>query len=543
MNTQTINGKNYRNMMISARQSLLDQQEIINSLNVFPVPDGDTGTNMTLTVEAAIKELNKSETENIDELAEAVANGSLMGARGNSGVILSQLFRGFAKSLKTKKEITVKDIAMAMKNASDTAYQAVMKPTEGTILTVARESADAAMMLAEKEEDIERFLRLVILKANESLERTPDQLRVLKEAGVVDSGGKGLVAIMEGALKGIFGEKDFVLDKNKDNQENYPYLYEVDPGEIHFGYCTEFIINAKDADVAIFKSKITHHGDSMLVVANEKLMKVHIHTNHPGKVLEEALKIGDLTDIKIDNMKLQHQHKNFKPKEEKVTTDNVSSKPYGMISVAMGQGLKSIMEDFCVDVIIEGGQTMNPSTEDFLNAIEKIDAEHIFIMPNNSNIIMAANQAKGISDKSITVIPTKTIPQGISAILAFNPDVKPTENELAMNQAIREVKTGQVTYAVRDTSFNGMTISKDEIIGLSDKEIRSAGNNLNEVSAELVEKMITVQDEIMTIYYGEDTTLEEAKELQKQMTLKYKDVEVEVYEGGQPLYYYIISIE
>lgn len=530
-------------MMISARQSLLDQQEIINSLNVFPVPDGDTGTNMTLTVEAAIKELNKSETENIDELAEAVANGSLMGARGNSGVILSQLFRGFAKSLKTKKEITVKDIAMAMKNASDTAYQAVMKPTEGTILTVARESADAAMMLAEKEEDIERFLRLVILKANESLERTPDQLRVLKEAGVVDSGGKGLVAIMEGALKGIFGEKDFVLDKNKDNQENYPYLYEVDPGEIHFGYCTEFIINAKDADVAIFKSKITHHGDSMLVVANEKLMKVHIHTNHPGKVLEEALKIGDLTDIKIDNMKLQHQHKNFKPKEEKVTTDNVSSKPYGMISVAMGQGLKSIMEDFCVDVIIEGGQTMNPSTEDFLNAIEKIDAEHIFIMPNNSNIIMAANQAKGISDKSITVIPTKTIPQGISAILAFNPDVKPTENELAMNQAIREVKTGQVTYAVRDTSFNGMTISKDEIIGLSDKEIRSAGNNLNEVSAELVEKMITVQDEIMTIYYGEDTTLEEAKELQKQMTLKYKDVEVEVYEGGQPLYYYIISIE
>ncbi|SDY92405.1 DAK2 domain-containing protein [Tindallia californiensis] len=543
MNTQTINGKNYKSMMISARQTLLDQQEIINSLNVFPVPDGDTGTNMTLTVEAAIKELNKSETENIDELAEAVANGSLMGARGNSGVILSQLFRGFAKSLKTKKEITVKDIAMAMKNASDTAYQAVMKPTEGTILTVARESADAAMMLAEKEENVETFLRLVILKANESLERTPDQLRVLKEAGVVDSGGKGLVAIMEGALKGIFGEKDLALDMNKDKQEKHPYLYEIDPEEIHFGYCTEFIINAKDADVAIFKSKITHHGDSMLVVANEKLMKVHIHTNHPGKVLEEALKIGDLTDIKIDNMRLQHQHKNFKPKGEKATTEDVSSKPYGMISVAMGEGLKSIMEDFCVDVIIEGGQTMNPSTEDFLNAIEKIDAEHIFIMPNNSNIIMAANQAKGISGKSITVIPTKTIPQGISAILAFNPDIKPTENESAMNQAIREVKTGQVTYAVRDTSFNGMTISKNEIIGLSDKEIRSAGKNLNEVSAKLIEKMIATQDEIMTIYYGEDTTLEEAKDLQKQMNLKYKDVEVEVYEGGQPLYYYIISLE
>jgi len=529
--------------MIAARQVLLDQQELINELNVFPVPDGDTGTNMSLTLESALKEMQKEESEDLFELADAVANGSLMGARGNSGVILSQLFRGFAKGLRNKKLVTAREIALAMKSASDTAYKAVMKPTEGTILTVARESADAALLLAETEQDIGQFLKCVIRKANESLERTPELLKVLKDAGVVDSGGKGLVAIMEGALQGLTGE---VFEAKTDEvplrtgHEGHEHYKDIDPENLEFGYCTEFIIHAENVNPESFRETISSKGDSLLVVGNEQVVKVHIHTNHPGKVMEEAMKLGSLSDIKIDNMRRQHRHQVFEnmPKEEQKPP-----KPYGMITVAMGDGLSRIMKDFNVDVIIEGGQTMNPSTEDFLKAIEKINAEHVLIMPNNSNIIMAANQARDITDKKVTVIPTKTIPQGIAAILAFNPEEDAEENAKAMTEVIKEVKTGQVTYAVRDTSFKEITIIKDELIGLSNQEIRSAGKDLQKVASELIEQMVSEEDELLTIYYGEDVEPEDAKKLQKLLETAYPDLEVELYEGGQPLYYYIFSLE
>ncbi len=543
MKTQTMDGKLYKNMMIAARQVLLDQQELINELNVFPVPDGDTGTNMSLTLESALKEMQKEESEDLFELADAVANGSLMGARGNSGVILSQLFRGFAKGLRNKKLVTAREIALAMKSASDTAYKAVMKPTEGTILTVARESADAALLLAETEQDIGQFLKCVIRKANESLERTPELLKVLKDAGVVDSGGKGLVAIMEGALQGLTGE---VFEAKTDEvplrtgHEGHEHYKDIDPENLEFGYCTEFIIHAENVNPESFRETISSKGDSLLVVGNEQVVKVHIHTNHPGKVMEEAMKLGSLSDIKIDNMRRQHRHQVFEnmPKEEQKPP-----KPYGMITVAMGDGLSRIMKDFNVDVIIEGGQTMNPSTEDFLKAIEKINAEHVLIMPNNSNIIMAANQARDITDKKVTVIPTKTIPQGIAAILAFNPEEDAEENAKAMTKVIKEVKTGQVTYAVRDTSFKEITIIKDELIGLSNQEIRSAGKDLQKVASELIEQMVSEEDELLTIYYGEDVEPEDAKKLQKLLETAYPDLEVELYEGGQPLYYYIFSLE
>ncbi len=543
MKTQTMDGKLYKNMMIAARQVLLDQQELINELNVFPVPDGDTGTNMSLTLESALKEMQKEESEDLFELADAVANGSLMGARGNSGVILSQLFRGFAKGLRNKKLVTAREIALAMKSASDTAYKAVMKPTEGTILTVARESADAALLLAETEQDIGQFLKCVIRKANESLERTPELLKVLKDAGVVDSGGKGLVAIMEGALQGLTGE---VFEAKTDEvplrtgHEGHEHYKDIDPENLEFGYCTEFIIHAENVNPESFRETISSKGDSLLVVGNEQVVKVHIHTNHPGKVMEEAMKLGSLSDIKIDNMRRQHRHQVFEnmPKEEQKPP-----KPYGMITVAMGDGLSRIMKDFNVDVIIEGGQTMNPSTEDFLKAIEKINAEHVLIMPNNSNIIMAANQARDITDKKVTVIPTKTIPQGIAAILAFNPEEDAEENAKAMTEVIKEVKTGQVTYAVRDTSFKEITIIKDELIGLSNQEIRSAGKDLQKVASELIEQMVSEEDELLTIYYGEDVEPEDAKKLQKLLETAYPDLEVELYEGGQPLYYYIFSLE
>lgn len=536
---QTVDGKVFKNMMAAARKVLLDQQELINELNVFPVPDGDTGTNMSLTMESALKEMKKEESEDIFDLAEAVANGSLMGARGNSGVILSQLFRGFAKSLKNKKQITAREIAVAMKNASDTAYKAVMKPTEGTILTVARESADAALLLAETDQDIEKFMKNVLQKAKESLDRTPELLKVLKDAGVVDSGGKGLVAIIEGALLGITGDVDEIKTENTIRYIDDVHYEEVDHGELEFGYCTEFIINAENVNTDVFRQKISSEGDSMLVVGNEHVVKVHIHTNHPGRVMEAAMELGSLSDIKIDNMRQQHRHKVI----ESTLDEEQGLNHYGMITVAMGEGLAKIMKDFNVDVIIEGGQTMNPSTEDFLKALDRINAEHIFIMPNNSNIIMAANQARDITDKKVTVIPTKTIPQGIAAVLAFNLLEDAETNTEAMSEAIQNVKTGQVTYAVRDTNFNGINIVKDELIGLSDKEIRSAGKDISRVASELIRQMVSNEDEILTIFYGEEVELEEAEKLQRLLEDAYPDLEVELYEGGQPLYYYIFSLE
>lgn len=540
MNKENIDGIMLKKMLAAARQSLKDQQEVINALNVFPVPDGDTGTNMTLTMEAAVREANKAD-DNLNNILEMAANGSLMGARGNSGVILSQLFRGFSKGIAGKKELSTKDLASAMKAASDTAYKAVMKPTEGTILTVARESAEKAMVLAETISDHEHFLYQIIGEANLSLERTPDLLKVLKDAGVVDSGGKGLVSILEGAYNGLTG-------KTIVSEEIYtkPAVAKDIPSDesLEFGYCTEFIIHGPETKLEGYKKNIEGFGDSLLVVGNGQVIKVHIHTNHPGEVMEKAMKIGHLSDIKIDNMRLQHRHEVFKENQIHPVNDVESQeKEYGMIAVAMGEGISKIFQDFTVDVVIQGGQTMNPSTEDFMNAINRINAKHIFIMPNNSNIIMAANQAKNLSGKDIIVIPSKTVPQGISSVLAFNPDASVKDNHDSMTEAISVVRTGQITYAVRDTKMSGHVISKGSIIGLADKEILASGENTTEVTLEMIKSMVVDDDEILTVYYGEGINELEANRLEETISGLYPDLEVEVYYGGQPLYYYIISLE
>jgi uncharacterized protein len=543
LNRETIDGTMLKKMLTAARQSLLDQQDIINALNVFPVPDGDTGTNMSLTMEAAVREMNKADTDQLDQVIESAANGSLMGARGNSGVILSQLFRGFAKATAGKKTLNAQEIAQAMKNASDTAYKAVMKPTEGTILTVARESAERAVNLSATITDLNVFMEQIIQAANESVARTPELLKVLKDAGVVDSGGKGLVAIMEGAYHALTGKvpDQAVLMQ----QKPAAVMPRLDPGEsLEYGYCTEFMINADSNLIERYQKLIEKHGDSLLVVGNDNLIKVHIHTNHPGKVMEAALELGYLSDIKIDNMRLEHKHQIF---GEETATDEIESsdvlKPYGIIAVAMGEGISKIFMDFMVDVVIEGGQTMNPSTEDFLNAIEKIHASHIFIIPNNSNIIMAANQAKALTHKSVTVIPTTTVPQGISAVLAFNQEAEVEDNEIQMIDAMKLVRTGQVTYAVRNTEMNGLTIQKGELIGLADKELLSAGKDVQKVSIELLRKLVSEEDEILTIYYGEEIKEEMAAELEEQAGELFPELEIETYYGGQPLYYYIFSLE
>ena len=540
MNKENIDGIILKKMLAAARQSLKDQQEVINALNVFPVPDGDTGTNMSLTMEAAVREANKA-GDDLDKILEMAANGSLMGARGNSGVILSQLFRGFAKGIAGKKQLSTKELAAAMIVASETAYKAVMKPTEGTILTVARESAEKAIVLAETISDHDHFLHQVIAEANLSLERTPDLLKVLKDAGVVDSGGKGLVSILEGAYNGLTG-------KTIVSEEIYatPVIKtEMQSDEsLEFGYCTEFIIHGSETMLEEYRNSIHDYGDSTLVVGNGEVIKVHIHTNHPGEVMEKALKIGHLSDIKIDNMRLQHRHEVFDESQvDSVTHVVEAAKEHGMIAVAMGDGISKIFQDFTVDVVIQGGQTMNPSTEDFMNAINKINAKHIYIMPNNSNIIMAANQAKHLSDKNIVVIPTKTVPQGISAVLAFNPDADVNDNQAAMTEAIGVVRTGQITYAVRDTEMSGHAINKGSIIGLAEKEILASGKDTTKVTMDLIKAMVNEDDEILTVYYGDEINETEANRLEDTISELYPDLEVEVYYGGQPLYYYIISLE
>ncbi|WP_459768206.1 DAK2 domain-containing protein [Alkaliphilus crotonatoxidans] len=525
-------------MIIEGAQSLEQNKQVVNALNVFPVPDGDTGTNMSLTMQSAVKEVKAVNTITLEAVANALANGSLMGARGNSGVILSQLFRGFAKGVKGKKRLSTVDLAKAFKSGSDTAYKAVMKPVEGTILTVARESAEKAVEIAKREKNHVAFLEKTIAQAEETLRKTPEMLKVLKDAGVVDSGGKGLIYIYAGALAAMTGKTTYIED------EEITQIVVEDEfhhgAELEFGYCTEFIIRAKHVDIEALKSKIETLGDSMLVVGNDNVVKVHIHTNHPGKVMEFGIELGLLADIKIDNMRLQHR-----PPVEKSEPQpqQAETKAYGMITVTMGKGLTKIFSDLGVDQIIEGGQTMNPSTEDFLKAIEEVNAETIYILPNNSNIIMAANQAKEISSKNIRVIPSKSVPQGITAALAFNPEAGIDENEAEMTAALSNVKTGQVTFAVRDTSFNDITIKKGDILGIGNGEIKAAGKGVESVSLELLKKMISEEDEIITLLYGEEVSEEEANQLAELIEGQFPDCDVELYYGGQPLYYYLFSVE
>ena len=539
---QYIEGKMLRDMFVSGANNLQNHKELVDKLNVFPVPDGDTGTNMSLTISYAMKELAKVENDSITEIGKSLSKGSLMGARGNSGVILSQIIRGFSKSIECKEQISTEDLANAFKNGSDTAYKAVIKPIEGTILTVVRESGEYAIKAAKKEKDLLKFLEMVIDEANKSLERTPELLKNLKEAGVVDSGGKGLVLIYEGMYEALKGNPIKAKDLNDSNVSEVKQAgTSINTEDIKFCYCTEFILESNSISDTEIRDIMLKYGDSLAVVGDEGIIKVHVHTNDPGLVLQDALKHGQLVTIKIENMKLQHENTLVGDTDE--IAQSVEEKEYGFIATSMGEGLAKIFKDFGVDYIIEGGQTMNPSTEDFMKAIDSINAKNIFIFPNNSNIIMAANQAKELSDKNIIVIPTKNTPQGFTALVNFNADASVEENEQALMESLTMVKSGQVTFAVRDTVMNDVEVKEGNIIGIAESKLMDAGDSVDEITTSLVEKLVDEDSAIITLFYGEDVTEEDANNLRDELEEKFEDLDIELYYGGQPLYYYLISVE
>ena len=539
---QYIEGKMLRDMFVSGANNLQNHKELVDKLNVFPVPDGDTGTNMSLTISYAMKELAKVENDSITEIGKSLSKGSLMGARGNSGVILSQIIRGFSKSIEGKEQISTEDLAKAFKNGSDTAYKAVIKPIEGTILTVVRESGEYAIKAAKKEKDLLKFLEMVIDEANKSLERTPELLKNLKEAGVVDSGGKGLVLIYEGMYEALKGNPIKAKDLNDSNVSEVKQAgTSINTEDIKFCYCTEFILESNSISDTEIRDIMLKYGDSLAVVGDEGIIKVHVHTNDPGLVLQDALKHGQLVTIKIENMKIQHE--NILVGDTDEIAQSVEEKEYGFIATSMGEGLAKIFKDFGVDYIIEGGQTMNPSTEDFMKAIDSINAKNIFIFPNNSNIIMAANQAKELSDKNIIVIPTKNTPQGFTALVNFNADASVDENEQALMESLTMVKSGQVTFAVRDTVMNDVEVKEGNIIGIAESKLMDAGDSVDEITTSLVEKLVDEDSAIITLFYGEDVTEEDANNLRDELEEKFEDLDIELYYGGQPLYYYLISVE
>ncbi len=537
-----IDSSMFKNMLIGAATNLENNKAMVDALNVFPVPDGDTGTNMNLTVQSAVKEISEVKEFDIEKIANAAAKGSLMGARGNSGVILSQLFRGFAKKLEGTVQIDSVILAEAFKSASDTAYKAVMKPVEGTILTVSRESAHKAMEICHDIEDLELFFEEVIKEAKISLDNTPNLLPVLKQADVVDAGGKGLLCLLEGAyavLKGIEIVKENTSDDIKETLAEVSMFGSED--EIEFAYCTEFMIKGSTKNYEQFLPFIVNRGDSIVCVGADDIIKVHIHTNDPGKILSKAVTFGELINVKIDNMKEQFRNINSETNRNNVA--NEKEKEFGAVAIGFGKGIQNVFYDLNVDHFIAGGQTMNPSTEDILEAVNKINARNIFVLPNNSNIILAAQQAKELSDKNLIVIPTKTIPQGISAMIAFNDENNAEDNEKNMLEAIGVVKTGQITYAVRDTSMNNLDIKKDDIIALLDGEIVNHGSYIESQTIELVEKMVTEDNFIVTIFYGEKIQENTAMALKAKLEKIVENCDVEVVFGGQPLYYYIISVE
>lgn len=539
---QYIEGNMLKDMFVSGANNLQNHKDLVDKLNVFPVPDGDTGTNMSLTISYAMKELAKVENNNITDIGKSLSKGSLMGARGNSGVILSQIIRGFSKSIEGKEQLTTEDLAKAFKNGSDTAYKAVIKPIEGTILTVVRESGEYAIKASKKEKDLLKFLEMVIDEANKSLERTPELLKNLKEAGVVDSGGKGLVLIYEGMYEALKGNPIKARDLNDSNiQEVKQVGTAINTEDIKFCYCTEFILESNSISDTEIRDIMLKYGDSLAVVGDEGIIKVHVHTNDPGLVLQDALKYGQLVTIKIENMKLQHE--NTLIEEANETAQLSEEKEYGFIATSMGEGLAKIFKDFGVDYIIEGGQTMNPSTEDFMKAIDSINAKNIFIFPNNSNIIMAANQAKELSEKNIIVIPTKNTPQGFTALVNFNADASVEENEQALMESLSMVKSGQVTFAVRDTVMNDVEVKEGNIIGIAESKLMDAGESVDEITTSLVEKLVDEDSAIVTLFYGEDVTEEDANNLRDELEEKFEDLDIELYYGGQPLYYYLISVE
>ena len=551
-----IDAKLLRSMFIAGAKNLEAKKEYINELNVFPVPDGDTGTNMTLTIMSAAKEVAAlPEDAGLKEISKAISSGSLRGARGNSGVILSQLFRGMCKVLgEVEGDITVDDIIAAFEKAVESAYKAVMKPKEGTILTVAKGAYEKAVEF-EGTEDMDLFIDSVIIYAQEVLDKTPDMLPVLKQAGVVDSGGQGLLEVLKGAQKAFRGEElDLTIAEAPVVKKTGIDSSDIDTSDIKFGYCTEFIIllnktfNVKhEMD---FKSFLESIGDSIVVVADDDIVKVHVHTNDPGLAIQRALTYGALSNMKIDNMRLEHEEKLFKEAEKSAETAPAKIEPeewkdYGFISVSIGEGINAIFKDLGVDRIIEGGQTMNPSTEDILEAIESLPAKTIYVLPNNKNIVMAANQARDLKeDKEIVVVPTKTIPQGIAAIINFVPELSGEENLAAMSAEIENVKTGQVTYAVRDTEIDNKVIKENDIMGIGDKAILAVGETIFDTTVEMVEEMMKDSDcELISIYYGSDVDEEDAESLQAAIEEKFPDCDVELQYGGQPIYYYVISAE
>lgn len=537
-----------KKMFIGGAKRLEAQKEHINELNVFPVPDGDTGTNMTMTIMSAAKEVGAIEDPTIEDLAKAISGGSLRGARGNSGVILSQLFRGFTKQIKYLDSLTTRDVAAGFKKAVDTAYKAVMKPKEGTILTVAKSAADSALRTAKKTEDFEEFAKTVMQDANATLLKTPEMLPVLKEAGVVDSGGQGLMEVLQGAYDVLLGkEVDLEVAVASKPKQKPVGAAMGETADITFGYCTEFIVMLEkdfgSKQEQEFKDYLTAMGDSIVVVADEDIVKVHVHTNHPGKAIEKGLSFGSLTSMKIDNMREEHEERlNLsRQAEEKATAPR---KDMGFVAVSIGSGLNDIFRELGADYLIEGGQTMNPSTEDMLNAIKQVNADHVFILPNNKNIILAAQQAKAlVEDKEIIIIPTKTVPQGISALIAFETESSVEENEAAMTEMMNGVKTGEVTYAVRDTTIDGKQIKVNDIMGIDDDGIQEVGKDVQEVTMGLLRSMVDEDSELICIYYGEETPEEKALKLSKKAEELYPDCEVQVEYGGQPIYYFLLSVE
>lgn len=565
MEITSINSKLLARMFLAGAKNLDSKKDWINELNVFPVPDGDTGTNMTMTIMSAAKEVSSLTNPTMAELAKAISSGSLRGARGNSGVILSQLFRGFCKVIKEYDEIDVTILCEACQKAVETAYKAVMKPKEGTILTVAKGAAEKALELSDETEDVVTFVEEVIKQAEYVLDQTPEMLPVLKQAGVVDSGGQGLVQVLKGAYDALIGKEiDYTIEGAPTGAAPAKISAETE-AEIKFGYCTEFIIvlNApmSDNEEHAYKAFLESIGDSIVVVADDEIVKTHVHTNDPGLALQKALTFGSLSKIKIDNMREEHQEKLIKDSQKLAAqqkaeeeayeaaqadekTNNMPAKEMGFVSVSIGEGMNEVFRGLGVDYLIEGGQTMNPSTEDMLNAIEHVNAKTVFILPNNKNIIMAANQAVDlVEDKQIIVIPTKTIPQGITALVNYIPDHSAEENKEQMMAEIENVKTGQVTYAVRDTEIDGKTIKQNDFMGIGDKSILSVGTDLRATTLEMVDTMVDEDSAIVSIYFGSDSDEDSANELAAAIEEKYPDVEVEVNDGGQPIYYYVISVE
>ena len=560
MATKTNNVDVLAKMFLAGAQNIEAKKDYINELNVFPVPDGDTGTNMSMTIMSAAKEVTALNNPEMKDLAKAISSGSLRGARGNSGVILSQLLRGFTKAIKEEKEIDVLALAAACQRARDTAYKAVMKPKEGTILTVASGIATKAAEMAEETDDLEVFIPAVIEYAEEVLNKTPEMLPVLKEAGVVDSGGQGLLEVIKGGYDAFLGKEIDYSSIKPSTSVTVNKVNAEDTADIKFGYCTEFIILTEkeftEEDEHEFKKFLSSIGDSIVCVADDDVVKIHVHTNDPGLAIQKALTYGQLSKMKIDNMREEHQEKLIRDaeklaeeqaKEEAAYEEKKTAEPrkaMGFITVSIGAGMNEIFKELGADYIIEGGQTMNPSTEDMLNAIDQVNADMVFILPNNKNIILAANQAKSlVEDKEIIVIPTKTVPQGITAIINFMPDADAKTNEEAMLEEIKNVKTGQMTYAVRDTHIDDKEIHEGDIMGIGDSGILAVGKDLEETTKELIANLVDEDSELISIYYGEEVSEEEAEKFAGEIEELYPDVDVDIQFGGQPIYYYVLAVE